>query len=108
MVDNFVAGSPVLSVAPSLFSKSEAILYDENVTRGLFTALRQTWDAKRRERQKEVLCWLDATSLSVHKSPSQNLLVLQRHFDEGYPNRSINLVHPTDYSIYVSERAPSS
>jgi len=88
LVDNFYTQTPVLTVAPSLFSATDAVVFDTQVDRGLQTILATTWDDARKLRQRQVACWLARSSLNMHRSPEANIAVIQAHFDSIDANLS--------------------
>ena len=59
LVDNFTLGSPVLSCASNIFSNTDALIYDENIERGLNKMLRKDYNInKMQNKQYQIIWWL--------------------------------------------------
>lgn len=73
IIDNFVTHTPVLSCAPSLFSKTECMVFDENIHTGLQTMIDNNYNHKvMTENQKKIVYWLKNKLLYSYLSPEEN------------------------------------
>lgn len=95
IVDALFVQAPILTTAPSLFSHTDAVVYDEDVNRGLHKIYDEAknWTEHRKLRQRQIVCWLVDNSMNDHKSPTDNIAVLQRHFDAKFPGQVPLLPH---------------
>eukprot|EP00966_Prymnesium_polylepis_P218367 5054276-Prymnesium_polylepis.1 len=82
-MDNFCTNTPVLTLARSLWYKTDAALYSADIMQGLSRMLdhEMPWPAKRRLRQRQAVCWYDRMSLNQLKTPIENVAVMQAQLD---------------------------
>ena len=87
LFDNFVTQTPVLAVGRSMLTNHDGVVFDDDVRRGLERVLTKElpWPQWRRERQQQVVCWIQRFSLYDHLSPTGALGVLQRHVNHIRP-----------------------
>jgi len=85
IMDNFYTQTPILTVARSMFSQTDAVVYDPDPARGLARmlddGLAAHWTAERQRRQRQVACWVARMSMNINKTAQENVDVLQRHLD---------------------------
>ncbi len=110
LMDNFFTTSPVLTLARSLFQKTDAVIASSDMEEGLrkMRSLIVTvdggasdahplpslqWDETRRERQRQIVCWYERSSLNWNKSAAENLEVLENHFAYSRAPLSFARVH---------------
>ena len=79
--------TPVLAVGRSMLTNHDGVVFDDDVRRGLERVLTKElpWPQWRRERQQQVVCWIQRFSLYDHLSPTGALGVLQRHVNHIRP-----------------------
>lgn len=83
LMDNFVTTTPVLELAPSLWHKTDAVVYETDVEQGLKRMLKDAspWSEERKTRQRQNVCWYRRMSFGTQKAPEENVKVLQQHLD---------------------------
>ena len=67
IADNMFSGTPVMSVAKSMFMRTDALIYDPDVRRGLTRIFNESspWPEWRKERQRQIMCWYERMSMKV-------------------------------------------
>ena len=80
LVDNFYTGTPVLSLARSLFEATDAVVRDNDVESGLERMEHVNWSDTQRLRQRQIVCWYEGASLNIRKAAAENIAVLESHF----------------------------
>jgi|Transcript_37682 hypothetical protein len=83
-MDNFFTTSPVLTLARSLWYKTDAVVFDESIARGLARMLdpsESPWPEWRKMRQRQAVCWYRKMALNTAYTPEENVAVLQRQLD---------------------------
>lgn len=86
LFDNFHTQTPVLSVGHSLFWRTDALVYDGDVQRGLRSMLdTPEWGEGRRSRQRQMVCWYRNHSLNEAQTAEENVAVLQAHLARVAP-----------------------
>ena len=75
--------SPVLTLARGFFHNTEAVVYETDARRGMTRMMEQElpWAEKRKERQRQVVCWYNRMSLKGYRTAIENIEVLQQHVD---------------------------
>jgi len=83
LMDNFVTTTPVLELAPSLWYKTDAVVYETDLEQGLQRMLKEAspWSEERKIRQRQNVCWYRRMSFNIEKTTEENAEVLQRHLD---------------------------
>ena len=83
LVDNFICGSPVLSCGRSMFCKTEALIFNEDIHKGLDIMINKKYNLnKMLDKQKKVIWWIYNNSLFCDKSVNFNIKVLENHLKE--------------------------
>ena len=82
LVDNFIIGSPVLSLAKSMFYKTNALVYSEKFKHGINIMINKNYDYEiMLQKQKELVWWLYNNSLFYDKSVEDNIKVIEKHLN---------------------------
>jgi|TARA_Y100000310_G_scaffold344032_2_gene454654 capsule polysaccharide modification protein KpsS len=80
VIDNIVSQTPVYCCAKSFFYKSDAIVYDKKVGRGLEKIFKQDYDWKvMKMKQQKILWWLRQNLLFTELGIKENTKRLLRH-----------------------------
>ncbi len=78
IIDNIITLSPVYCCGKSIFYKSGAIIYNENIEEGLNTMLNKTYDNELlKNNQLKMLWWLKNNLLFKHNSITENLKLIE-------------------------------
>ena len=85
IMDSFYTGTPVLTCGPSMWTQTEAVLHDGNLSRGLHMMAgllaNAGWSDERVDRQRQAVCWYESHSMNDGKTAGENIAVLQAHLD---------------------------
>ncbi|EOD19662.1 hypothetical protein EMIHUDRAFT_242765 [Emiliania huxleyi CCMP1516] len=103
LVDNFYTGTPVLTLARSLFQHTDAVVSHSNVQAGLERMASVTWTETNRLRQRQVACWIERASLSTTKTPAENIATIEMHLrhHHGAAGLAVSLA-PVNSSCAIS------
>ncbi len=78
IIDNFITLSPVYCCGKSLFYKSDAIIYNENIEEGLNTMLNKTYNHELLiNKQKKMLWWIKNNSLFLDNKLEDNIKLIE-------------------------------
>ena len=82
LMDNFYTQSPVLALASGFFDRTDALVRDDSVERGMERMLKELpWSEEHKLRQRQVVCWYDRMCLKAVNTAAHNVGVLQAHLD---------------------------
>lgn len=80
IVDNFVSQTPVYCCGNSLFAKTDAVLYQPDVFKGLSLMINKEYNEdKRQDHQLKILWWLRKNLIQESYSMDHNLSLLEMH-----------------------------
>lgn len=83
LIDNFVNGSPILSLAKSMFYKTDAVIFNEDIHKGLDIMINKKYNLEKMlDKQRKVIWWIYNNSLFYDKSIEFNIKVLEYHLSE--------------------------
>ena len=82
-MDSFYTTTPVLALATGFFSRTDALVTDTDVIRGMQHMIERElpWSKLRQQRQRQIVCWYDRMSLKTSNTARQNVDVIQAHID---------------------------
>ena len=82
LMDNFINQTPVLSLAPSMYKNTDALIYSDNAQEGLSRIHSGDWDLdKMLDKQRKIIWWYINNNLSPHKTTEENIKVLENRFN---------------------------
>ena len=68
-----------------MWTQTEAVLHDGNLSRGLHMMAgllaNAGWSDERVDRQRQAVCWYESHSMNDGKTAGENIAVLQAHLD---------------------------
>lgn len=80
IMDCFVNQKPTLVLLPSMYYKTDAVVYSRNVENGLEKMNRQDYDLEKMlDKQRKIIWWYLTHSLHYKNTPRQNLDILKKH-----------------------------
>lgn len=80
VVDNFICNKPVFCCGKSLFYKTQALIYNENIDEGLETLINKKYNEKIMiNKQKKIVWWLKNNMLFDYLSVENNIKIIENH-----------------------------
>lgn len=80
IMDNFINNTPILVLIHSMYSKTDAVVFSDNIQDGLNKMFNSDYNiTKMLKKQKQIVWWYITHNLFAYNIPEDNINILQKH-----------------------------